>query len=39
LDGFIEQHYRPFLETAIAWHYLTASLFLGLIVFRRGSGG
>ena len=33
LDGFVEQVYRPFLETAIAWRYLTASLFLGLIVF------
>ena len=33
LDQFVEQRYRPFLETAIAWRYLTASLFLGLIVF------
>lgn len=33
LDRFVEQVYRPFLETAIAWRYLTASLFLGLIVF------
>ncbi len=33
LDRFVEQIYRPFLETAIAWRYLTASLFLGLIVF------
>ncbi|MGZ0080203.1 efflux RND transporter permease subunit [Methylomonas sp. YC3] len=33
LDRFVEQVYRPFLETAIAWSYLTASLFLGLIVF------
>ncbi|MDD2738328.1 MAG: efflux RND transporter permease subunit [Methylomonas lenta] len=33
LDHFIEWRYRPFLETAIAWRYLTASLFLGLIVF------
>ena len=33
LDRFVEQVYRPFLETAIAWRYLTVSLFLGLIVF------
>jgi len=33
LDWFVEQVYRPFLETAIAWRYVTASLFLGLIVF------
>jgi multidrug efflux pump subunit AcrB len=33
LDRFVEQVYRPFLETAIAWRYLTTSLFLGLIVF------
>jgi multidrug efflux pump subunit AcrB len=33
LDRFVERVYRPFLETAIAWRYLTASLFLGLIVF------
>ena len=33
LDRFVAQVYRPFLETAIAWRYLTASLFLGLIVF------
>ncbi len=33
LDHFLEQVYRPFLETAIAWRYLTASLFLGLILF------
>ncbi len=33
LDRFVAQRYRPFLETAIAWRYLTASLFLGLILF------
>lgn len=33
LDRFVAQRYRPFLELAIAWRYLTASLFLGLIVF------
>ncbi|MFM8341424.1 MAG: efflux RND transporter permease subunit, partial [Methylomonas sp.] len=33
LDQFVEQRYQPFLETAIAWRYLTASLFLGLMLF------
>jgi len=33
LDRFVVQVYRPFLEIAIAWRYLTASLFLGLMVF------
>ncbi|MCQ8104742.1 efflux RND transporter permease subunit [Methylomonas sp. SURF-2] len=33
LDRFVLYRYRPFLETAIAWRYLTVSLFLGLIVF------
>ncbi len=33
LDRFVAQVYRPFLEAAIAWRYLTASLFLSLIVF------
>ncbi|WP_347987684.1 efflux RND transporter permease subunit [Methylomonas sp. AM2-LC] len=33
LERFVELYYRPFLETAIAWRYFTASLFLGLIMF------
>ena len=33
LDRFVVQVYRPFLETAMAWQYLTVSLFLGLMVF------
>jgi multidrug efflux pump subunit AcrB len=33
LDRFVEQVYRPFLKTTIAWRYLTVSLFFGLIVF------
>ena len=33
LDRFVVKVYRPFLEIAIAWRYLTASLFLGLMVF------
>ena len=32
LDDFVYRFYRPFLKTAIAWRYLTAALFLGLIL-------
>lgn len=33
LDRFVSQTYRPFLRKALQWRYLTAAVFLGLLVF------
>lgn len=32
LERFVDDYYRPFLQTAIAWRYLTAALFIGLLL-------
>lgn len=33
LDKFVQHYYRPLLETALAWRYLTAALFIALLSF------
>lgn len=32
LESFVDNCYRPLLQAAIAWRYLTASLFIGLLL-------
>lgn len=32
LDGFVSRYYRPFLETALEWRYLTVSCFMLLLI-------
>ena len=32
LERFVDDYYRPYLQTAIAWRYLTAALFIGLLL-------
>jgi multidrug efflux pump subunit AcrB len=32
MDRFVEQIYRPLLETALAWRYLTVALFVSLLI-------
>jgi multidrug efflux pump subunit AcrB len=32
LDRFVERVYRPLLETALAWRYLTVALFVSLLI-------
>jgi multidrug efflux pump subunit AcrB len=32
MDRFVERVYRPLLETALAWRYLTVALFLSLLI-------
>lgn len=36
LDGFVDRIYRPFLNTALAWRYLTVALFAGLLIVCAG---
>jgi multidrug efflux pump subunit AcrB len=32
MDRFVERFYRPLLETALAWRYLTVALFVSLLI-------
>ena len=36
LDNFVERVYRPFLQTALSWRYLTVALFAGLLILCYG---
>lgn len=36
LDGFIERHYRPFLEKALANRYTTSAIFLAVLITVMG---
>ena len=36
LQGFIDRVYRPFLNAAISWRYLTLAVFVGMLILMVG---